>query len=400
MAASRRRKILAVDFGTSTCSAGIHEPAGPKLVVDQGEAAIPSVVFFPGTGDAKVGRGAQQMLATQPTNTVRSIKRIVGRTWGDREVVGHSRALHYPLREGPGARVVLGLSSGEVTCEQVVSNIFRVLREHAERRFACRVEQVVATVPADASAGYEAALRRAAALAHLKIIETLPEPVAGALPLRLHLEPEDRKVLVCDFGGGTFDVTLIDAGLRRLDVLASDGDDYLGGDDFDEKLMEAIASVVFSRSSFDMLRDAAVRARLLLRCEEAKRALSSRSEVRLFVKDVYRNGGAMRSIDSIVERAWVEPRWQPLIDRALTVITRLLARVGLEVEEVDQVALIGGTSLVPLFRRCLTGMFRPGVILPEVGAATAVVEGAILRCAAYEQQQAEAARPALVRSRG
>ena len=214
--------------------------------------------------------------------------------------------------------------------------------------------------------------------------------------MRLHLEEGDRRVLVLDFGGGTFDATLVDAGYRRLDVIATHGDDYLGGDDFDEKLMEAVAGVVFSRSSYDMLRDAVSRQRLLLRCEQVKRALSGATEVRLRLENAYREEGRERSIDAIVERSWAEPKWQGLIDRAVLVVDQLLERVGLPPTAVEQVALIGGTSLVPLFRRRLAAIFGAKAIVESVGASTAVVEGAILRSAAYEAQERTVSSPPLV----
>ncbi len=377
---------MGVDFGTTTCSAGICDQDGAKLVLDRGEAAIPSTVFFPDRGEPLLGGEAVVRQGAHPASTVRSVKRMLGRDPADPVTQRHARTLHYPIREGPGNSIVLGLSSGDVTCEQVVATALRQLSTLAEKRFACRVRQMVATIPASASRDYEKALHRAAALAHLKIVETLPEPVAGALPMRLHLADRERTLVVCDFGGGTFDATLIDAGLRRLDVVACAGDDYLGGEDFDEKLLEAIAGEVFKRSSFDLLRDAVLKHRLLLRCEEAKRALSSHPEVRLRMADAYRHNGQTQPIDATVERSWVEPHWEPLVARAVAVVEQLLRQCGREPAEVDEVALIGGTSMVPLFRRRLEALFDPGKILPNVGAATAVVEGAVLRAGALERQ--------------
>src|SRR6185295_6175569 len=231
--------------------------------------------------------------------------------------------------------------------EQIAGAILTRVREIAETRFGGRRSKAIITASAAAPAGYRDALARAAKVAHLDLLEVIPEPIAGALAVGLHAEAADRKLLVCDFGGGTFDVSaLVQSGLRFTPV-ATSGDQYLGGDDLDHEIAEALAGLIVKRTRYDIHKDAVRWSELLFRCEMAKRQLTSANEVPFAMRDAYVDRGRSHNLDFTLERAWVEARWAPLFEHAASAVGDALRRAGWRPADVDQVALIGGGALVP-----------------------------------------------------
>ena len=211
----------------------------------------------------------------------------------------------------------------------------------------------------------------------------MPEPVAGALALGLHARPERRRVVVADFGGGTFDVTLVEQTGTRFHVVATGGDPFLGGDDLDQAMVQALSGLVFRRCGFDVSHDLVRRQLLARRCEGAKRVLSSHLEARLTMPDAYIERGERRDLDVVLERSWCEARWEPLFDRALGVVDLVLARGGWGDVAVDEVGLIGGTSLVPRFQQRLRARFAGSRVNLSEDAAVAVATGAALVAARH-----------------
>jgi molecular chaperone DnaK len=183
--------------------------------------------------------------------------------------------------------------------------------------------------------------------------------------------------VVLDFGGGTFDCTLAVQSEGRLSPIAAHGDELLGGDDFDTALADAVADLIFRQEKVDLRRDAVRMAELRWRCESAKRQLSDRKEARVHMREAYARGGAYHDVDVLVDRAWIEPRWQPLVDRALAAVQEMLAAGQLRPVDVDEVLLIGGTGRVPLVQRAFASYFgKPLTTSPDSGLA--VVTGAAI----------------------
>ena len=241
--------------------------------------------------------------------------------------------------------------------EQIAAAILTRVRELAEIRFGGQIRHAVVTMSACPPDGYRASLVRAARLAHLEIIETVAEPIAGALAVGAHAEVAERKLVICDFGGGTFDVTaIVQAGLRFTPV-ATFGDPLLGGDDLDEALAEGLAGAVYRKCGFDLHRDVVRWSRLVMRCEGAKRQLSSRTDAPFVMREAYLERARSRDIDVLIDRPWAEALWAPLFERVRATIKALLERAGWRPNDVDQVVLIGGGALVPMFQRTVTTIF-------------------------------------------
>ncbi len=365
--------VIGVDFGTTYTSAGALVGGRVELVQDQGDPAMPSIVYVPRSGDLVVGRSAAARAVSEPDATVTSIKRLLG-VPATQDAIRRLPALMPHAFKIAGNRLVVGTPAGDVACEQVAAAIFARVRDLAEQRFGGRVRRAAVAVPAAATAGYIEAIRRAAKLAHIEIVQLVAEPIAGALALGLHEQPAQRRLLVCDFGGGTFDVTAVMQDRLRFSPVATCGEEFLGGDDLDAAMANAVAGAIYRRTRFQVLDDFVRRAQLLQRCESAKRSLTTQNEARLVLRDAFIEQGAYRTLDVVVDRPWVAPIWTPLVERALECVTRTLERAGWSADQVDRVVLIGGSSCVPLFRDALAAMVGEErvAITPIAGLAVAM----------------------------
>ncbi len=374
-----REILLGVDFGTSYTSAGALIDGRVELVVDNGDPMIPSVVHIPDRGPAVVGRVALNLLPSHPSATVASIKRLMGSELGDAsELRRLAPTVPYRITSSAAGGIVLKLRNQDWAVEQIAAAILDRVRVLAEQRFGAQVRRIVVTSSAVATPGYHVSLRKAARLAHLEVLEIVPEPVAGALALGMHAHAEPRRVLICDFGGGTFDVTAMLQAGTRFRALAIGGDPFLGGDDLDSAMVQALAGLIYTRSRFDLLRDNVRRQILQSRCESAKRSLSTALEARLNMREAYVEDGASRDVNVILDRAWTQPVWDPLFKRALAAVDDTMARAGWTDDQVDHVALIGGTSLVPRFQELVRARFAHVEITATDLANVAVAMGATL----------------------
>ena len=378
--------ILGIDFGTSCTSGGALIGDRVELIQDNGDVVIPSVVYVPERGPLEVGRRAQMRLLKDPTCVVRSIKRVLGVTL-DSPLIRHFAASSTFRIETTNNRLTFKLRQAQYAPEQIAGAILTHVRELAETRFGGRIRKAIITASAAAPAGYRDALARAARVAHLDVLEVVPEPIAGALAVGLHAEAADRKLIVCDFGGGTFDVSALQQAGLRFTPIATCGDQYLGGDDLDAEIAEALAGLIAKKSGYDVHKDAVRWSELLFRCEMAKRQLTVETEVPFVMREAYVDHGRAHHLDFRLDRAWVEARWAPLFARAVTVIETTLARAGWRHADVDQVALIGGSSLVPMFHRTVSAVFPAQPVLLSPRADVSVALGAVLLTARFGSER-------------
>ena len=373
---------LGIDFGTSCTTAGVLIGDRVELVQDGGDAVVPSVVYVPDRGPLEVGRKAQVRLMSDPSGVIRSVKRVLG-VGPDSPAVRTFAAGALFRVDAAGDHLTFKLRAANYAPEQITGAILARVRELAETRFGGRITKAVITRSVSAPPGYRDALIRAAKIAHLDVLEIVPEPIAGALAVGLHAQAGERRLLVCDFGGGTFDVSaLLQSGLRFTPV-ATSGDQYLGGDDLDTEVAETIAGLIVKRTSYDIHRDAVRWSELLFRCEMAKRQLTAAAEVPFSMRDAYVAGGRAHHLDFKLERSWVEERWAPLFARVVASIEEALRRAGWQHDQVDHVALIGGSALVPLFQRTVAGVFPGQSVVLAPRADVAVGIGAVLLTARF-----------------
>jgi molecular chaperone DnaK len=378
-----REIVLGVDFGTSYTSAGAFIDGRVHLVVDKGDVMMPSVVYLPERGAPEVGGRAIGHLMSDPLSTIGSVKRLLGARRDDEAVRRLGPTVPYGLGYLPGGQLVLKARNQDWAPEQIAAYVLDHVRTLAEQRFGRGVCKIVATASAVATTAYQAALRKAARLAYLEVVEMVAEPIAGAIAVGLHAQPEHRRVAVCDFGGGTFDVTLVEQRGRKFSIVATGGDPFLGGDDLDQAIVQALAALIYRRARFDVLRDVVRRTALTMRCESAKRALTTARETRLSMREAYLEGGEGRDLGLILERSWVEPLWDPLFVRATDEVRSVLTQASWTADDVDEVALIGGTSLVPRFQDHVRGLFPRLKVTASADAHVAVATGATLLAARH-----------------
>jgi molecular chaperone DnaK len=373
---------LGIDFGTSCTTAGILVGDRVELVPDGGDVVIPSVVYVPERGPLEIGRRAQVRLMNDPTCVVRSVKRVLGVPSDSPLLRAYAQIAPFRIDTGED-RITFRIRNARYAPEQIAAAILARIRELAEARFGGKIAKAVVTRSVAAPPGYREALQRAARIAHLELLEIVPEPIAGALAVGVHAESAERRLLVCDFGGGTFDVSaLLQSGLRFTPV-ASSGDQYLGGDDLDVELAEALAGLIVKRTGYDVHRDAVRWSELVFRCEMAKRQLTAAAEVPFVMRDAYVSGGRAHHLDFKLERSWVDARWQPLFARVASTIEDALRRAGWRPEDVDTVALIGGSALVPMFQRVVGGVFPGQSVVLSPRADVAVALGTVLLTARF-----------------
>ncbi|HEV7557033.1 MAG TPA: Hsp70 family protein [Kofleriaceae bacterium] len=380
-----REVILGIDFGTSCTSAGALVGDRVELVQDNGDSVVPSVVYLPERGTIEVGRRAMMRQLTDPSGVVRSVKRVLGLRPDSPLVRRYAGSVAFPV-ETKGDKVILKLRTGDAAPEQLAAAVITRVRELAEQRFGALIKKAVMTLSAAPPEGYRAALMRAARIAHLDVLEMVPEPIAGALALGIHAESVERRVLVCDFGGGTFDVSAVIQNGMKFTPVSTFADPYLGGDDFDEAIAEGLAGVIARKTGYDMHRDSTRWTELVFRCESAKRQLSTQTEIPLQMRDAYVHQGRTHNMEVSLDRPWIEACWGDLLSRSEAVIDEALRRAGWTPDQVDRAALIGGTSMIPAFRALVGSKVGPDKVMLSAQADVSVAIGATLLTARFSRE--------------
>jgi Fe-S protein assembly chaperone HscA len=340
--------IIGIDLGTTNSLVACIEKGVPVVIPDPetGSALLPSIVYFPPDGSApQVGDDAREKLATDPARTVYSAKRLMGK--GLEDIRGEAATLTYTLSPDYQEVVRIDLGDGEVKSPpEIGAYILRALKERAEKHLGETVEKAVVTVPAYFNDAQRQATKDAGAIAGLEIVRIVNEPTAASLAYGLQ-NRQSATIAVYDLGGGTFDISLLRLADGIFEVLATNGDTHLGGDDFDEALVS-----LFLQDAGIPEPDAGVRSRFRLAAEAAKRTLSDKKSAEVSV-DLPDGQTYTRTIS----RADFETLIGPLVERTLDPCRQVLADAGLTASEVDEVVLVGGSTRVPAVRQAVETLF-------------------------------------------
>jgi len=379
---------VGIDLGTSnSVLAVIDRDGAPRiLTTDEGSTTLPSLVWFSPAGPI-VGEGARAGLDDSPDLTIFGAKRLLGRRYDHPEVRRLARMLPYELAEAPNGDTWIGLPGGRlVSPEEVCALILRELRRIAEAHFGQPVTRAVITIPAWYDAAQRQATKDAAQIAGLSVARLLSEPTAAALGHGAH-RGADRKYLVCDLGGGTFDVAAVDVMGGIFEVLATTGDAFLGGDDVDRAVVENLIRDVRNARGMDVSADADAIERLRMAAQRAKHELSAAASARVHVSELAQlPSGKALEYGKQLRRDELELWSAPLMRRLDPPIREALRRAGRAREEIDEILLVGGMTRMPAVRREIARILgREGLAIdnPEevvaVGAALEVarLEGAI-----------------------
>lgn len=317
------------------------------------------------------------MIETEPDQTVTGIKRLLGRHLSDSSVRLFEAGCAVRVAPTPNGEPGLRLRDSVHSAAEITSWILRLLKERAERLLGRPVERAIMTLPASATSRTQAATIQAARMAGLEVERTIPEPCAAALAAGLTRFQGQRRVMVYDFGGGTFDVSVLEQRGTTFRVLATGGDECLGGDDFDERLARSVATSVWSSHRVELARDRVRWGRVLRQSERVKRALSSRLEAPLKLTQAYSYGGRWYDIDLVIRRHEMEPKWSDLVARSISLSAETLLRAGMRPEGLAGIVLVGGTSNVPLVKQRVAQVFGRPTAHSEF-ALTAVAQGAAM----------------------
>ncbi len=381
-------RAVGIDLGTSnSVIAVIDRDGAPRILTsDEGATTMPSVVWFSPDGPI-VGEGALAGLDHSPDLTIFGVKRLLGRRFDHPEVRKLSRVLPYELTEAPNGDTWIRLGGGRsISPEEVSAMILRELRRAAERFFREPVTRAVITIPAWYDAAQRQATKDAAQIAGLHVMRLLSEPTAAALGHGSH-RGADRRYLVCDLGGGTFDVAVVDVDGGVFEVLATTGDPFLGGDDVDRVIVENLVRDVRQSRGLDLSTDAVAIEKLRLAAQQAKHDLSAQPAAMIDIPSLalLPSGKSLQYMRPL-RRDEVELWASPLIKRLAAPIKEALRRCARKREDVEEVLLVGGSTRIPAVRKelaVITGREPSTIANPEevvaVGAALEVarLDGAI-----------------------
>jgi molecular chaperone DnaK len=375
--------VIGIDLGTTNSVVATVRDGVPRVIPNRsGQLLTPSIVAVAKNGRRLVGALAKRQAITNAENTVFAAKRLIGRRWGSKEVEDARRVLPYQLVAGPeGNDVRVELADRAVSIPEISGMVLAELKADAEAWFGCPVRKAVVTVPAYFNDGQRQATKDAGRIAGLEVLRIINEPTAAALAYGFGKHVE-KKVVVFDLGGGTFDVSILDIGRSVYDVMAVGGDTYLGGEDFDRRVMEWLASAFAEENGgIDLRLDKMALQRLKDAAEKAKCELSSSQSASLHLPFLAGggNGKGALHLDKQLGRDKLEELTKDLVERCIRVADRTLKDAGVRPSQVGEVILVGGMTRMPRVQRAVKEFFgrEPcrGVHPEEVVALGAAIQG-------------------------
>lgn len=379
--ASRGEKIIGIDLGTTNSVVAIMEGSEAKVIANQdGNRLTASIVAFTDKGDILVGDPAKRQAVTNPTKTIYSVKRFMGRRHS--EVASEEKLVPYKVVGGPSDYVKVQVGDKQMTPPEVSAYVLRKLKEAAEAYLGHKVNQAVITVPAYFNDAQRQATKDAGQIAGLEVARIINEPTAAALAYGLD-KKKDEKIVVFDLGGGTFDVSVLDVSADGVfEVVATNGDTHLGGDDFDEELIKVIAGKFKQEHGIDLRKDAMALQRLREAAEKAKKELSTQQSTDINLPFITADASGAKHLQMSISRSEFERMVDPLIERCRQPVLSALKDAKLTPKDIDEVVLVGGSTRVPKVQELVKALFgkepHKGVNPDEVVAIGAAIQGGVL----------------------
>jgi molecular chaperone DnaK len=381
------KKIIGIDLGTTNSVVAVMEGASPKVLINQqGSRLTPSVVGFTDKGERLVGQPARHQQITNPKNTVYSIKRFMGRRHN--EVAVEEKMVPFEVIGSPEELVKVRVRAKDYTPQEVSAMVLTDLKRTAEDYLGDKVDRAVITVPAYFNDSQRQATKEAGEIAGLKVERIINEPTAAALAYGLD-KKKNEKVAVFDFGGGTFDISILDIGENVFEVLSTNGDTHLGGDDLDEVLINYVADEFKRQEGIDIRKDAMALQRLKEACEKAKCELSTAMEANINLPFITATAEGPKHLTMTLTRAKLQQLCEPVFQRLVNPCKQALSDAKLTAEDIDEVVLVGGSTRIPRVRQIAKDLFvkepNKSVNPDEVVAIGAAIQAAILAGEVEEQ---------------
>ena len=373
-------KIIGIDLGTTNSCVAVFEGNEPVVIANsEGKRTTPSVVGFVKDGERKVGDPAKRQAITNPQNTVFSIKRFMGETY-DQSAKEATRVPYNVVNENGYPRV--DIDGRKYTPQEISAMVLQKMKKTAEDYLGQEVTDAVITVPAYFSDSQRQATKEAGQIAGLNVQRIVNEPTAAALAYGVDKANKDMKIAVFDLGGGTFDISILEFGGGVFEVLSTNGDTHLGGDDFDQVIIDWLANGFKADEGIDLTKDPMAMQRLKEAAEKAKIALSSSTSTEINLPYISAEGGVSKHLVKTLTRAQFEQLAHDLIQACLVPCQNAMRDAGLSNNEIDEVILVGGSSRIPAVQTLVKNYFgkepSKGVNPDEVVAVGASIQGAIL----------------------
>jgi molecular chaperone DnaK len=373
-------KIIGIDLGTTLSVVAVMEGSSPKVLINSSGARLtPSVVGFTDKGERLVGQIAKHQQVTNPENTVFSIKRFMGRR--HKEVAGEEKIVPYKITGGPDELVKVSVRGKEYTPPEISAMILQDLKKTAEDYLGETVERAVITVPAYFNDSQRQATKDAGKIAGLKVERIINEPTAAALAYGLE-KKRNEKVAIFDFGGGTFDISILDIGDNVFEVLSTNGDTHLGGDDLDAVLINYLADEFKKTEGIDLRKDPMAHQRLKEAAEKAKCELSSQLEATVNLPFITADSSGPKHLQITLTRSKFESLCEPVFERLKSPCYKAMEDAKLTPKDIAEVMFVGGSTRIPKVYEIAKGIFSkdPNRSLnpDEVVALGAAVQGAVL----------------------
>ena len=374
-------KVIGIDLGTTNSCVAVLEGGDPQVIANaEGVRTTPSVVAFTKEGEKLVGQVAKRQAVTNPENTIFSIKRFIGRKYG--EVSEEIKKVPYQVSQANDGSAVVKAEGKDQMPQQISAMVLQKMKETAEAYLGEKITQAVITVPAYFNDSQRQATQDAGKIAGLEVLRIINEPTAASLAYGLGKEKKDEKIAVYDLGGGTFDISILELGDGVFEVKATNGDTHLGGDDFDQKVIDYLADEFKKDNGIDLRNDNMALQRLKEGAEKAKCELSTTMQTDVNLPFITADASGPKHLNITITRSKLEQLVDDLVQRTVGPCHKALSDAGLSPGDIDEVILVGGQTRMPKVQEVVQGLFgkepHKGVNPDEVVATGAAIQGGIL----------------------
>jgi len=375
-------KIIGIDLGTTNSVVAVMEGGEPTVIANaEGERLTPSVVATTKNGERLVGRLARRQAVTNPQNTVYSIKRFMGRRYSEPTVQYDKKLMPYRLSDASNGDVRVWMGDRQYSPPEVSAMILQKLKTDAEAYLGEKITQAVITVPAYFNDSQRQATKDAGKIAGLEVMRIINEPTASALAYGLD-KKKDERIAVYDLGGGTFDISILEVGEGVFEVKSTNGDTHLGGDDFDQRIIEWVADEFKRQEGIDLRQDPMALQRLKEACEKAKCEVSSAQSSDINLPFITADASGPKHLNITLTRSKLEQLVGDLVEKTTGPVQQAMSDAGLTPSQIDEVVLVGGQTRMPLVQNTVKRIFGKepykGVNPDEVVAIGAAIQGAVL----------------------
>ncbi|TPH78361.1 molecular chaperone DnaK [Helicobacter pylori] len=375
-------KVIGIDLGTTNSAMAVYEGNEAKIIANkEGKNTTPSIVAFTDKGEILVGESAKRQAVTNPEKTIYSIKRIMGLMFNEDKAKEAEKRLPYKIVDRNGA-CAIEISGKVYTPQEISAKILMKLKEDAESYLGESVTEAVITVPAYFNDSQRKATKEAGTIAGLNVLRIINEPTSAALAYGLD-KKESEKIMVYDLGGGTFDVTVLETGDNVVEVLATGGDAFLGGDDFDNRVIDFLASEFKSETGIEIKNDVMALQRLKEAAENAKKELSSAMETEINLPFITADATGPKHLVKKLTRAKFESLTEDLVEETISKIESVIKDAGLTKNEISEVVMVGGSTRIPKVQERVKAFIHKelnkSVNPDEVVAVGASIQGGVLK---------------------